>query len=207
MPVVAGQAAVAAFAAFLLVLLTVFLMAGWRAPARPARHGTRRCRSAALRRRPVGYHPSRRDASCFLTDYAPHQMPDASEGSHAHSPCCSTKNDKVTVRQKRPSSSPSPQTWVLRSGVLRPARPYRVPSQLGLRATCVVAVHLAEWAWAVMDRGMPAVICDTDGTPVTPSRPSRSSQTLACPRRGPPAAAQQQEEGPQQVLAGHGIGA
>ena len=36
-----------------------------------------------------------------------------------------------------------------------------------LGALCVVAAHLAERAWAVMDRGMPYVICDTDGTPVT----------------------------------------
>jgi Transposase IS116/IS110/IS902 family len=34
----------------------------------------------------------------------------------------------------------------------------------------VVAAHLAERAWTVMDRGMPYVICDTDGTPVTPQQ-------------------------------------
>jgi transposase len=37
-----------------------------------------------------------------------------------------------------------------------------------LGALCVVAANLAERAWAVMDRGMPYVICDTDGTAVTP---------------------------------------
>jgi len=37
-----------------------------------------------------------------------------------------------------------------------------------LGALCVVAANLAERSWAVMDRGMPYVICDTDGTPVTP---------------------------------------
>jgi len=37
-----------------------------------------------------------------------------------------------------------------------------------LGALCVVAANLAERAWAVMDRGMPYVICDTDGKPVTP---------------------------------------
>jgi transposase len=37
-----------------------------------------------------------------------------------------------------------------------------------LGALCVVAANLAERAWAVMDRGMPYVICDVDGTPVTP---------------------------------------
>ena len=37
-----------------------------------------------------------------------------------------------------------------------------------LKALCVVAARLAERAWAVMHRRMPYVICDTDGTPVTP---------------------------------------
>ena len=36
-----------------------------------------------------------------------------------------------------------------------------------LGALCVVAANLAERAWAVMNRGMPYVICDTDGRPVT----------------------------------------
>ena len=36
-----------------------------------------------------------------------------------------------------------------------------------LGALCVVAANLAERAWAVMNRGTPYVICDTDGTPVT----------------------------------------
>jgi len=35
-----------------------------------------------------------------------------------------------------------------------------------LGALCVVAANLAERAWAVMDRGMPYVICDTDNRPV-----------------------------------------
>ena len=37
-----------------------------------------------------------------------------------------------------------------------------------LGALCVVAANLAERFWAVMNRGMPYVICDTDGRPVTP---------------------------------------
>jgi transposase len=37
-----------------------------------------------------------------------------------------------------------------------------------LKACCVVAARLAERLWTVMHRGMPYVICDTDGTPVTP---------------------------------------
>ena len=53
-----------------------------------------------------------------------------------------------------------------------------------LGAVCVVAAHLAERAWTVMDRGMPYVICDTDGVPVTPSRPSSSLPSAGpCPRR------------------------
>jgi transposase len=39
-----------------------------------------------------------------------------------------------------------------------------------LKANCVVAGHLAQRFWAVMRRGMPYVICDTDGTPVTPAQ-------------------------------------
>jgi len=39
-----------------------------------------------------------------------------------------------------------------------------------LGATCVVAAHLAERAWAVMNRQMPYVICDTDATPLTPEQ-------------------------------------
>ena len=35
------------------------------------------------------------------------------------------------------------------------------------KACCVVAGHLAERAWLVMDRGTPYVICGNNGTPVT----------------------------------------
>ena len=38
-----------------------------------------------------------------------------------------------------------------------------------LKACCVVAGHLAERAWAVMNRGTSYVICDNNGTPVTPA--------------------------------------
>ncbi len=37
-----------------------------------------------------------------------------------------------------------------------------------LGAVCVVAANLAERFWAVMNRGMPYIICDTDGRPVDP---------------------------------------
>ncbi|MGQ0465377.1 MAG: hypothetical protein ACT4QG_08650 [Sporichthyaceae bacterium] len=39
-----------------------------------------------------------------------------------------------------------------------------------LKARCVVAGHLAERAWAVLRRGMPYVVCDTNGEPVTPQQ-------------------------------------
>jgi transposase len=39
-----------------------------------------------------------------------------------------------------------------------------------LGALCVVAANLAERAWTVMDRGMPYVVCDTDGNLVTPEQ-------------------------------------
>ena len=38
-----------------------------------------------------------------------------------------------------------------------------------LGALCVVAANLAERAWAIMNRGMPYVICDTHGRPVEPT--------------------------------------
>ncbi len=38
-----------------------------------------------------------------------------------------------------------------------------------LKACCVVAAHLAERLHAVLVRGLPYVICDTDGTPVDPA--------------------------------------
>lgn len=39
-----------------------------------------------------------------------------------------------------------------------------------LKACCVVAARLAERLWVVMHRRMPYVVCDTDGTPVTPEQ-------------------------------------
>lgn len=35
------------------------------------------------------------------------------------------------------------------------------------KAQRLVKIDLAEWTWAVMERGMPYVVCDTDGAPVT----------------------------------------
>jgi transposase len=39
-----------------------------------------------------------------------------------------------------------------------------------LKACCVVAGHLAERAWTVLNRGTPYVICDNNGGPVTPEQ-------------------------------------
>lgn len=39
-----------------------------------------------------------------------------------------------------------------------------------LKACCVVAARLAERLWTVMHRRMPYVVCDVDGTPVTPEQ-------------------------------------
>ena len=38
-----------------------------------------------------------------------------------------------------------------------------------LKALCVVAARLSERSWTVMNRRMPYVVCDTDGTPVSPT--------------------------------------
>ena len=38
-----------------------------------------------------------------------------------------------------------------------------------LKACCIVAGHLAERAWAVLNRGTPYEICDNQGNPVTPA--------------------------------------
>jgi transposase len=42
-----------------------------------------------------------------------------------------------------------------------------------LKACCVVAGHLAERAWAVLNRGTPYVICDNNGNPVTPAEANK----------------------------------
>jgi hypothetical protein len=42
-----------------------------------------------------------------------------------------------------------------------------------LKACCIVAGHLAERAWAVLNRGTPYVICDNNGNPVTPDEANK----------------------------------
>jgi hypothetical protein len=75
------------------------------------------------------------------------------------------------------------------------------------KALCVVASHLADRAWTVMNRAMPYVICDVDGAPVTPNQ---AEQIIADRWIVPePARARRRSnkikagKTPQQVLTGH----
>jgi hypothetical protein len=79
-----------------------------------------------------------------------------------------------------------------------------------LGAVCVVAAHLAERAWAVMDRGMPYVICDIDGTPVTPTQAKQiiaEHWTVPEEVRRRRRSSKTRGKAPQQVLEGHVSGA
>jgi len=75
-----------------------------------------------------------------------------------------------------------------------------------LGAVCVVAAHLAERAWTVMDSGMPYVICDTDGTPLTPEQAKQIiAQRYTVPEEVRRRRRSRKEAGkaPHQVLQGH----
>lgn len=79
-----------------------------------------------------------------------------------------------------------------------------------LKACCVVAAALAERAWAVLRRGMPYVICDTDGTPVTAAEAKNIiTERWTVPpevrarRRSRKINKSKVGKAPQQVLAGH----
>ncbi len=79
-----------------------------------------------------------------------------------------------------------------------------------LGALCVVAAHLAERAWTVMDRGMPYVLCDTDGTPVTPQQAKQiiaERWTVPEEVRRRRRSSKTKGKAPQQVLAGRATGA
>jgi hypothetical protein len=79
-----------------------------------------------------------------------------------------------------------------------------------LGALCVVAAHLAERAWTVMDRGMPYVLCDTDGTPLTPQQAKQiiaERWTVPEEVRRRRRSTKTKGKAPQQVLAGHVTGA
>jgi transposase len=73
-----------------------------------------------------------------------------------------------------------------------------------LGALCVVAAHLAERAWVVMDRGTPYVICDTDGTPVTPTQAKQViAERWTVPEEVRRRRRSRKGKAPQQVLQGH----
>jgi transposase len=77
-----------------------------------------------------------------------------------------------------------------------------------LGALCVVAAHLAERAWTVMDRGRPYVICDTDGTPVTPEQAKAIiAKHWTVPEEVRRRRRSKKGKAPQQVLAGQAHGA
>jgi transposase len=77
-----------------------------------------------------------------------------------------------------------------------------------LGALCVVAAHLAERTWVVMDRGLPYVICDTDGTPVTPQQASAIiAERWTVPEEVRRRRRSRKGKAPQQVLQGHVHGA
>jgi transposase len=77
-----------------------------------------------------------------------------------------------------------------------------------LGAVCVVAAHLAERAWRVMDRGLPYVLCDTDGTPVTPTQAKAIiAERWTVPEEVRRRRRHKKGKAPQQVLQGHVHGA
>jgi transposase len=77
-----------------------------------------------------------------------------------------------------------------------------------LGAVCVVAAHLGERAWRVMDRGTPYVVCDTDGTPVTLEQAKAIiAQRWTVPEEVRRRRRSRKGKAPQQVLDGHVTGA
>jgi transposase IS116/IS110/IS902 family protein len=77
-----------------------------------------------------------------------------------------------------------------------------------LGAVCVVAAHLAERAWVVMDRGTPYVICDTDRTPVTAQQAKAIiAEHWTVPEQVRQRRRSKKGKAPQQVLTGHVHGA
>ena len=77
-----------------------------------------------------------------------------------------------------------------------------------LGAVCVVAAHLAERAWRVIDRETPYVLCDTDGTPVTPAQAKAIiAQHWTVPEEVRRRRRHKKGKAPQHVLTGHVTGA
>jgi transposase len=77
-----------------------------------------------------------------------------------------------------------------------------------LGAVCVVAAHLAERAWVTFNREMPYVLCDTDGTPVTPDQAKAIiAEHWTVPEEVRRRRRSKKGKAPQQVLTGHAHGA
>jgi transposase len=77
-----------------------------------------------------------------------------------------------------------------------------------LGALCVVAAHLAERAWTVMDRGTPYISCDTDGTPITSTQAKQIiAEHWTVPEEVRRRRRSRKGKAPQQVLQGHVTGA
>jgi transposase len=77
-----------------------------------------------------------------------------------------------------------------------------------LGAICVVAAHLAERAWTVMNREMPYVLCDTDRTPVTAEQAKQIiAERWTVPEEVRRRRRSKKGKAPQQVLQGHVTGA
>lgn len=80
-----------------------------------------------------------------------------------------------------------------------------------LKALCVVAAALAERGWAVLRRGMPFVVCDTDGAPVSPEEAKKiiaehwtvPPEVRARRRSTKHKIHKEVGKAPQQALAGH----
>jgi hypothetical protein len=105
-------------------------------------------------------------------------------------------------RRQRPPPGPATGTPVLRAD--GPAR--QRPPRRGLRGRR----HLAERAWTVMDRGMPYVVCDIDGTPVTPEQAKQliaEHWTVPEEVRRRRRSSKTRGKAPHQVLEGHVSGA
>jgi hypothetical protein len=78
-----------------------------------------------------------------------------------------------------------------------------------IKALCVVAAHLAERGWAVLNRRMPYVICDINGTPVAPAEAKKiiaEQWTVPADVRARRCSTKKTKVGKaaQQVLTGHG---
>lgn len=77
-----------------------------------------------------------------------------------------------------------------------------------IKALCVVAAHLAERGWAVLNRRMPYVVCDINATPVTPAEAKKliaEQWTVPADVRARRRSTKKAKAGkaPQQVHTGH----